>query len=494
MQLAQLCEGIAVRELGGDPETEITDLAYDSRRVGPGSIFFCVSGMSTDGHDFAAAAVDAGAAALVVERPLGMGVAEIVVESARDAMAPFAARFFGDPTARLALAAVTGTNGKTTSAFLVRSILEAEGRRCGLLGTIKQVVGGEEVEAVRTTPEAIDLQRTFAAMLAGGDQACAMEISSHALVLGRADCVQVAAAAFTNLSQDHLDFHDDMEDYYAAKRVLFTGVDGRRAPPRMSAINIDDEYGRRLATELVDVETELVTFSAAGAAADLRAREVEFDASGSRFVLEANGETTPVALPLPGHFNVENALAALALVQGLGTGLAEAIAALRGAEPVPGRLEPIAEGQPFAVLVDYAHTPDSLENVLGAARRLGGGRLISVLGCGGDRDRSKRPLMGRAGAELSDLAVITSDNPRSEAPAAILQDILSGIDDRDGILVEVDRRKAIALAFSQARPGDLVVIAGKGHEQGQEFEHGRKIPFDDRVVAREQLRAIGATA
>lgn len=219
MQLAQLCEGIAVRELGGDPETEITDLAYDSRRVGPGSIFFCVSGMSTDGHDFAAAAVDAGAAALVVERPLGLGVAEIVVESARDAMAPFAARFFGDPTARLALAAVTGTNGKTTSAFLVRSILEAEGRRCGLLGTIKQVVGGEEVEAVRTTPEAIDLQRTFAAMLAGGDQACAMEISSHALVLGRADCVQVAAAAFTNLSQDHLDFHDDMEDYYAAKRV-----------------------------------------------------------------------------------------------------------------------------------------------------------------------------------------------------------------------------------------------------------------------------------
>ncbi|MGB3097773.1 MAG: UDP-N-acetylmuramoyl-L-alanyl-D-glutamate--2,6-diaminopimelate ligase [Solirubrobacterales bacterium] len=494
MQLAQLCEGIAVRELGGDPETEITDLAYDSRRVGPGSIFFCVSGMSTDGHDFAAAAVDAGAAALVVERPLGLGVAEIVVESARDAMAPFAARFFGDPTARLAIAAVTGTNGKTTSAFLVRSILEAEGRRCGLLGTIKQVVGGEEVEAVRTTPEAIDLQRTFAAMLAGGDQACVMEISSHALVLGRADGVQVAAAAFTNLSQDHLDFHDDMEDYYAAKRVLFTGVDGRRAPPRVSAINIDDEYGRRLAAELVDVETELVTFSAAGAAADLRAREVEFDASGSRFVLEANGETRPVALPLPGHFNVENALAALALVQGLGTGLAEAIAALRGAEPVPGRLEPIAEGQPFAVLVDYAHTPDSLENVLGAARRLGSGRLISVLGCGGDRDRSKRPLMGRAGAELSDLAVITSDNPRSEAPAAILQDILSGIDDRDGILVEVDRRKAIALAFSQARPGDLVVIAGKGHEQGQEFEHGRKIPFDDRVVAREQLRAIGTTA
>lgn len=210
-------------------------------------------------------------------------------------------------------------------------------------------------------------------------------------------------------------------------------------------------------------------------------------------MLDAEGETTPVELPLPGHFNVENALAALALVRGLGTGLAEAVAALREAEPVPGRLEPIAEGQPFVVLVDYAHTPDSLENVLEAARKLATGRLISVLGCGGDRDRSKRPLMGRAGAELSDLTVITSDNPRSEDPEAILEGILSGIDDRDGVLVEVDRRKAIALALSQAQPGDLVVIAGKGHEQGQEFENGRKIPFDDRVVAREQLRAIGAT-
>lgn len=493
MQLAQLCEGVAVRELDGDPGTEISDLAFDSRRVGPGSMFFCVTGMSSDGHDFAATAVDAGAAALVVERPLGLGVAEVLVESARDSMAPFAARFFGDPTARLALAAVTGTNGKTTSAFMVRSILEAQGRRCGLLGTIKQVVGGDELEAVRTTPEAIDLQRTFAAMLDGGDQACAMEISSHALVLGRADCVRVAAAAFTNLSQDHLDFHDDMEDYFAAKRALFTGVAGRRPPPLVSAINIDDRYGRRLAAELAEVDTRLVTFSAAGAEADLRAREVEFDASGSRFLLDAEGETTPVELPLPGHFNVENALAALALVRGLGTGLAEAVAALREAEPVPGRLEPIAEGQPFAVLVDYAHTPDSLENVLEAARKLAAGRLISVLGCGGDRDRSKRPLMGRAGAELSDLAVITSDNPRSEDPEAILEGILSGIDDRDGVLVEVDRRKAIALALSQAQPGDLVVIAGKGHEQGQEFENGRKIPFDDRVVAREQLRAIGAT-
>ncbi len=497
MNLAQLCEGTAVRAIEGDAGTEITDLAFDSRRVGPGTLFFCVRGMTADGHEFAPAALDAGASALVVERPLGLGVPEVLVESAREAMAPLAARFFGEPTRELELAAVTGTNGKTTTAFLVRAILERCGRSCGLLGTVKQVIGGREVEAVRTTPEAIELQRIFAAMVAAGDRACSMEISSHALVLGRADCVEVAAAAFTNLTQDHLDFHADMAEYYAAKRLLFTGAAGRRGPPRASAVNIDDPHGRRLAGELVAVDTRLITFSPRGAAADLRALDVAFDAGGSRFTLEGPevpGGRLAVELPLPGHFNVENALAALALTHGLGLGLAEAAAALRDAEPVPGRMEPIREGQPFLVLVDYAHTPDSLENVLEAARQLTGGRLISVLGCGGDRDRAKRPLMGRAGAQRSDLAVITSDNPRSEDPAAIIEEVLSGIDDREGVVVEEDRRAAIGLALSEAAPGDLVVIAGKGHEQGQEFGAGRKIPFDDREVAREHLREIGATA
>jgi len=497
MNLAQLCEGTAVRAIEGDAGTEITDLAFDSRRVGPGTLFFCVRGMTADGHEFAPAALDAGASALVVERPLGLGVPEVLVESAREAMAPLAARFFGEPTRELELAAVTGTNGKTTTAFLVRAILERCGRSCGLLGTVKQVIGGREVEAVRTTPEAIELQRIFAAMVAAGDRACSMEISSHALVLGRADCVEIAAAAFTNLTQDHLDFHTDMAEYYAAKRLLFTGAAGRRAPPRASAINIDDPHGRRLAGELIGVDTRLISFSPRGAAADLRALDVDFDAGGSRFTLEGPevpGGRLAVELPLPGHFNVENALAALALTHGLGLGLAEAAAALRDAEPVPGRMEPIREGQPFLVLVDYAHTPDSLENVLEAARQLTDGRLISVLGCGGDRDRAKRPLMGRAGAQRSDLAVITSDNPRSEDPAAIIEEVLSGIDDREGVVVEEDRRAAIGLALSEAAPGDLVVIAGKGHEQGQEFGAGRKIPFDDREVAREHLREIGATA
>ncbi len=494
MNLAQLCEGSAVRAIEGDPGTEVTDLAFDSRRVGPGTLFFCVKGMSTDGHEFAPAALEAGAAALVVERPLDLGLPEVLVGSARDAMAPLAARFFGEPTRRLELVAVTGTNGKTTTAFLVRAILEGLGRSCGLLGTVKQVVGGAEVEAVRTTPEAIELQRIFAAMVAAGDRACSMEISSHALVLGRADCVEVAAAAFTNLTQDHLDFHADMADYYAAKRLLFTGAEGRRGPPRAAAVNVDDPYGARLAAELAEVDTRLITFSPGGAEAELRALDVDFDAAGSRFTLDGPGGRVPVELPLPGHFNVENALAALALTHGLGIGLADAAAALREAEPVPGRMEPIREGQPFLVLVDYAHTPDSLENVLDAARKLTEGRLISVLGCGGDRDRAKRPLMGRAGASGSDLAVITSDNPRSEEPAAIIEEILGGIDDREGVVVEEDRRAAIGLALAEAAPGDLVVIAGKGHEQGQEFEAGRKIPFDDREVARERLREIGATA
>jgi UDP-N-acetylmuramoyl-L-alanyl-D-glutamate--2,6-diaminopimelate ligase len=493
MRLAELCEGIAVETIDGEAGTEISELAFDSRKVAPGTLFFCVTGEHADGHEFAPAAVAAGAAALVVERPLGLGLPEVRAASVRDSMAPLAARFFGDPSAELAVAAVTGTNGKTTTSFLLRTILEAAGRPCGLLGTVRQVVGGEQRDVVRTTPEAIDLQRTLAAMLAGGDRACAMEISSHGLLLGRADCLRIEAAAFTNLTQDHLDFHDDMEDYYAAKRLLFTGGESRR-PPRVSAVNIDDPYGRRLAAELAAVETRLLTFSPGGADADLVAVEARFDAAGARFTLRAAGASLPVELPLPGHFNVENALVALALADGLGVDLEAAAAALAEAEPVPGRMEPIREGQPFSVLVDYAHTPDSLQSALAAARRLTAGRLISVVGCGGDRDRAKRPLMGRAGAELSDLAVVTSDNPRSEDPDSIIAEILAGIDDREGVLVEGDRRAAIRLALSEAEPGDLVLIAGKGHEQGQEFEGGRKIPFDDREVAREQLHRIGAAA
>ncbi len=444
----------------------------------PGTLFFCVPGEKVDGHEFAAAAVEAGAAGLVVERELELPVAQVVVGDARAAMAPIAARFHGDPTAELRVVGITGTNGKTTSAFLLREILEAAGTQCGLLGTVKQVVGGVEEEVERTTPEAIDLQATFRRMVDGGDRACVMEVSSHALALHRCDSVHFAAALFTNLTQDHLDFHADMEDYFRSKRLLF------EIGPAASIVNVDDPYGRRLADDF-----ECTTFSARGAVADFSARDVSFDAAGAEFSV---GEVA-IATQLPGDFNVANALGAFATAAALGVAPEVAAAGLARAVRVPGRFEPVDEGQPFAVLVDYAHTPDSLENALRAARRLTEGRVIAVFGAGGDRDRDKRPKMGRAGAENSDLAIVTSDNPRSEDPDAIVAEILAGIEEGAAVETEPDRRAAIALAFARARPGDTVVIAGKGHEQGQEFEGGRKVPFDDREVAREELRGLGVS-
>jgi UDP-N-acetylmuramoyl-L-alanyl-D-glutamate--2,6-diaminopimelate ligase len=459
-------------------------------------LFFCVPGEKVDGHGFAAAAVEAGAVALVVERELDLGVAQVVVDDARAAMAPLAARFFGDPTDELRVVGVTGTNGKTTTAFLLRETLERAGLRCGLLGTVKQVVGGVEEEVERTTPEAIDLQGAFRRMLDAGDRACAMEVSSHALVLRRADAIHFDVALFTNLTQDHLDFHRDMEDYFRSKRLLF------EMGPRVAVVNVDDEYGRRLAGEV-----ECVTFSAEGReGADLRAHDASFDASGSSFTAALSsscqfvrdsatnrqlGGEWRVRTRLPGDFNVANALGAFAAALALGVAPEDVIAGLAEAPPPPGRLEPVDEGQSFAVLVDYAHTPDSLENVLRAARRLTRGRVISVFGAGGDRDHGKRPKMGRVGVGLSDLAVITSDNPRSEYPDAIVAEVAAGAEAGGAVELEVDRREAIAMALAEARPGDTVVIAGKGHEQGQEFEDGRKVPFDDREVAREELRRLG---
>ena len=505
MQLSELLRAADVQaeRRGGDPE--ITDLAYDSREVRGGTLFFCFPGERSDGHDFAATAAAQGAAALVVERPLEVELPQARVPDARAAMAPVAAAFWGDPTLELRVVGVTGTNGKTTTCFLIRHLLEQSGVRCGLLGTVKQLVGGREEEVVRTTPEAIDLQRTFARMLESGDRACAMEVSSHALALHRADSIRFEVKVFTNLSQDHLDFHADMEDYFQAKRLLFSAEGGSpviELEGGVSAVNLDDRYGRRLVEELAGdgvEERAVITFSASGAAeADLRAREPVYDARGSRFICEAPAGELEVKTQLPGAFNVENALAALASAHALGLDLRRCAAALATAEQVPGRFESIDEGQPFAVIVDYAHTPDSLRNVLEAARRLTAGRLIAVFGCGGDRDREKRPLMGAAGAELSDLCIVTSDNPRSEQPRAIVDQILAGIEGnpraRAELLVEVDRRAAIAAGLERATAGDTVVIAGKGHEQGQEFEAGRKIPFDDRVVAREELQRLAAAS
>ncbi len=461
----------------------VTSLAYDSRTVVPGALFFCVSGFERDGHEFASEAVAAGAAALVVERPLGLGVPELVVPSVREAMPRLAARFHGDPSARLRVVGVTGTNGKTTTAFLVRALLEAAGVRCALLGTVKSVIGGHDRELGRTTPEAIDLQAAFAAMLRAGDRACAIEVSSHALELHRADATHFAAAIFTNLTQDHLDFHPSMEAYFAAKRRLL------ELGPGVAVVNVDDPYGQRLAADFPDA----VTFGL-DSEADYTARQVTFTLAGAAFVLGTAAGEIELRSPLPGRFNVANVLGAVAAVHRLGVSLERIAAALPGVAPVPGRFQPVDEGQPFAVLVDYAHTPDSLENVLRAARTLTTGRLVCVFGCGGDRDRGKRPQMGRIAVELADAVVVTSDNPRTEDPEAIVAEVLAGAGASEKAFAVVDRRAAIAQGIGLAAAGDVVVIAGKGHEQGQEFAAGRKLPFDDVEVARDVLRSRPALA
>jgi UDP-N-acetylmuramoyl-L-alanyl-D-glutamate--2,6-diaminopimelate ligase len=470
----------------GAAAVEISSLAYDSRRVRSGGLFFCVLGHHSDGHDHAEQAVRAGAAALVVERPLGRGVPEVLVPDARAAMGPVAARFYGDPSATVEVVGVTGTNGKTTTAFLVRALLEASGRRCGLLGTVKSVIGGEERPVERTTPEAIDLQADLRAMLEGGERACAMEVSSHALEMGRTGGVRFAAAIFTNLTQDHLDFHGTMEEYFQAKRRLFVPT-----APGVSVVNLDDPYGRRLVAEIPGAVTFAVERDA-----DYRASDVRVGSGGCRMRLETPQGERALSLPLPGRFNVANALGALAAVHALGGDLDVLIAALERGVRVPGRFEPVEEGQEFAVLVDYAHTPDSLENVLRTARELIAGtrgRVVCVFGAGGDRDRGKRPLMGEIAARLADVAIVTSDNPRSEEPDAIIAEILEGAArgravGAPAVAVEADRREAIDRAIAAAQRGDVVVIAGKGHEQGQEFADGEKVPFDDVTVAREALR------
>jgi UDP-N-acetylmuramoyl-L-alanyl-D-glutamate--2,6-diaminopimelate ligase len=478
MNLERFIAALAPTDVVQRAPVEISDLAYDTRAVGPGALFFCVRGERHDGHQFAREAVERGAAALVVERTLELDVPQLCVGDSRRAMAPAAVLFFDDPTHKLEVAAVTGTNGKTTTAFLIHSILDAAGRHPGLLGTIESQVGGERRPAIRTTPEAIDLQRTFRAMLDAGDRSCALEATSHGSELGRLDGVRFGALAFTNLGQDHLDFHGTFERYYAAKRRLF--VEGERPP---AAVNVGDEHGRRLADELRALGHEpLLTFGFPDDA-DVRPEKLELDAGGAR--LRAAG--IQLRTRLRGRFNVENVLAAVTLARLLEVeddAIASGVASLDG---VPGRFEAVDAGQPFTVVVDYSHKPEALENVLRTARELTRGRVICVFGCGGNRDRGKRPLMGRIACDLADVAIVTTDNPRSEDPEAIIAEVLEGAG--SNAEVEVDRAAAIERAVGLAADGDVVVIAGKGHERGQELAD-RVIPFDDREVARAALQAV----
>jgi UDP-N-acetylmuramoyl-L-alanyl-D-glutamate--2,6-diaminopimelate ligase len=431
--------------LAGAPSLEIRDLAYDTRTVAPGSLFFCIRGASADGHDLAGEAVAAGAVALVVERRIAVDVPQIVVPDVRAAIGPAAVRFFGDPSRELEVAAVTGTNGKTTTAFLLHSVRVAAGRSPALLTNIERRIGGEPRPAGLNTPEAVDLQRLFREMLDAGDRSCVMEATSMAGAKGRLAGTRFAVLVFTNLTQDHLDFHGTMDAYFAAKRALFAQAD-------RAVVNVGDEWGRRLAAELPDARTFTPD--------------------------DGLGE---IDLKLRGRFNHANALAAIAAARELGVDEEAIRAGVEAVAGVPGRFESIEAGQPFAVIVDYAHTPDSLANVLEAARGLGPGKLTVVFGAGGDRDREKRPQMGRVAAGLADRAIVTTDNPRSEDPEAIAREVSQG-----RLEVVLDRRAAIEAAIATARGGDVVVIAGKGADTEMELAGGR-VPFDDRVVAREAL-------
>jgi UDP-N-acetylmuramoyl-L-alanyl-D-glutamate--2,6-diaminopimelate ligase len=473
--------------LEGDPGTVVTGLTYDSASVTPGDLFFCVPGTRADGHDFAASAVDAGAAALVAERPLDVTVPVIIVSDSRRAMGRIASGFYGRPSEKLLLLGVTGTNGKTTTAFLIDAILRADGRTTGLVGTIETRIAGKARPGVRTTPESLDLHALFAEMVEVGVDSVAMEVTSHALALHRVEGLRFGAAAFTNLTQDHLDFHGGMEDYFEAKRELFKSYRLERG-----AANVDEVYGRKL---LDATDVPCIGFGIAPEA-DVRARDVELGVSGSTFRMTTPKGDVAVASSLVGSFNVSNCLAAAATCLQAGIGLDAIERGLGSGVAIPGRFEAVDAGQDFSVVVDYAHTPDSLDNVLRAARGLAErsrGRVVALFGCGGDRDRGKRPLMGAVAARLADVVVVTSDNPRSEDPAAIIDEILEGVvaekaGGPDGVFV--DRREAIGFAVGAAQPGDVVVIAGKGHETGQEFRD-RKVPFDDRTVAREALEALG---
>ena len=471
------------RPAGGT--TEITGIVYRADRAAPGAMFACLRGARADGHDFAAAAVERGASALLVERPLALDVPQLEVPDGRLAMALLAAAIEGNPSRVLDVVGVTGTNGKTTSAFLLHAVLEAAGRRCGLVGTIEARVGGRVEPVTHTTPESVDLQRLLARMRDAGDTACAMEVSSHALAQRRVAGIRFAAALFTNLTRDHLDYHADVEEYYLAKRRLFMRPQ-EEGPNPPGAANLDDEFGRRLAAEA----------SALGFAVDRDADVRPLDVCNSRTGFRARFVTPrgPFDLEsrLRGRFNVSNVAGVVAVGELLELpheAVARGIASVAG---VPGRFEPVDAGQPFEVLVDYAHTPDSLQNVLREARKLvpEGRRLIVVFGCGGDRDRGKRPQMGGIARGLADVAIVTSDNPRTEDPDAIIAEIVAGAQAGPAeLVVEPDRRAAIALAAGRAAAGDVVVVAGKGHERGQE-RNGVVSPFDDREVTREVLEAI----
>lgn len=486
--MGELLHGIEHTGNGSD-DLKVTGLSYNSCATQPGDVFFCVVGTATDGHRFAADACSRGAVALVVQRELDVDVPQFVVADSRSALALAAAEAFDHPSDRLDVIAITGTNGKTTTAFLVEWGLRCAGKTTGLIGTVETRVAGVARPASRTTPESLDLQALFADMVEAGVHSVAMEVSSHALCLGRTLGTRFSVAAFSNLTQDHLDYHRTMEAYFQAKRRLFCDYDVPRA-----AICVDDAYGRRLADECYERSMEVVTCgfdTTNGQPAMVHPQDVVYTASGTTFTLATPQGSSAVSMPLVGRFNIENALLATSILLLSGLSLEQVVHALEHSPQVPGRLERVQPhtDKPFSVLVDYAHTPDAIDKAVEVVNALATGRTIVVFGCGGDRDSTKRPKMGRA-ALSGDYCIVTSDNPRTEDPDAIIRDILPGMEgEEDRYEVICDRRAAIARAVSLAHPGDCVLIAGKGHENYQ-LVGDAVLPFDDREVAAEEMDAL----
>jgi UDP-N-acetylmuramoyl-L-alanyl-D-glutamate--2,6-diaminopimelate ligase len=481
-------EAVALRDLAeaaggrvvGDPGVEVDDVTHDSRSAGPGVLFVAIRGLVADGHDFVDIAAEAGASAVCVEdEARRSGLPAIVVGNTRASLGRIAAEVHGHPSERLRLVGVTGTNGKTTVTHLLESIAEAAGLPHSIIGTVGARILSEPVEVARTTPEATDFQRLLDRMVTAGVDLAAVEVSSHALALGRVSASRFRVAAFTNLSRDHLDFHGDMESYFGAKAALFDQADE-------AVVWVDDPWGLRL----VDSLSVPLTSVGLRTDADVTAREVEVGFDGSRFLAQGRSGSASITLPLAGRFNVANALVAAACAEVLGITWDDIAAGIASVPSVPGRFEIVPIGRDFTVVVDYAHTPGGVTAMVAAARDILGetGRVIAVVGAGGGRDREKRPLMGRAAA-AADVAVLTSDNPRTENPGAILHAVASGAEGPGRVITEIDRRKAIRLALEEARPGDAVLVLGKGHERGQDF--GKSVvPFDDRVVVAEEAAAL----
>lgn len=484
MKIVDLLAGLNYEFVSGEKDIEINSPQYDSRKVQQGDVFFAITGFSTDGHKFIEKAVQSGAKVVVVERDIDLieGVTYIKVENGRRALAMASCNFYDHPSKKMKLIGITGTNGKTTSAFMLKHILEAAGYKVGLIGTIANYIGNEEIHAERTTPESLELQELFNKMVEADVDYCVMEVSSHSLDLYRVYGIEFEEGIFTNLTQDHLDFHKTFENYYKAKAKLFD-------MSKNSIINVDDEYGERLVQEVTEKETSKVTTYSINKESDLKGENIDLEATGMIFQLKIKGEDKKVCLSIPGRYNVYNALGCIGAALNEGISIDIIIEAL-AMVTVPGRCENLTLGlkSEFQVIRDYSHTPDSLKNILENLRELTIGRLICIFGCGGDRDKTKRPIMGDIGTQLSDIAIITSDNPRSEDPFEILKDIVAGVKSENYRVIE-NREQAIKQALLMAGKGDIIVIAGKGHETYQILKN-ETIHFDEKEVVLKLMKEL----